>query len=318
MREVIQMKRKVLVIGGAGYIGTVLVPMLLREGMEVTVLDNFLFNQTVLMDSCVNPDFHLIRGDCRNESILEQAIKDQEFIIPLAAIVGAPLCDADETAAKTVNLGAIQTLLKLKKPEQKIIFACTNSGYGIGAGDAMCTEDSPLTPISLYGRTKIEAERHILEFDNTISFRFATVFGASPRMRLDLLVNDFVYRAVYDKAVIIFQGNFRRNYIHVRDAAGAVLHAINHFNSMKGLPYNCGLSSANLTKLELCAKIKEHIPSFVYLESQIGEDPDKRDYIVSNERLEKTGWSPKVTLDAGIGELIKAYTIIGRNDHSNV
>ena len=248
----------------------------------------------------------------------EKAIQGKDYIIALAAIVGAPLCDADEIAAKSVNYGAIETLLKIRKPEQKIIFACTNSGYGIGEPDSMCTEDSPLTPISIYGKTKVEAERIILQAGNSLSFRFATVFGASPRMRLDLLVNDFVYRAYYDKAVVIFQGNFRRNYIHVRDSAGAILHGINNFDLMKGNPYNCGLSSANLTKLQLCAKIKEHFPGFVYLEAPIGEDPDKRDYVVSNERLEKTGWMPKVDLDAGINELKKAYTIIGRNDYSKV
>jgi len=312
------MSKKVLVIGGAGYIGSVLVSILLKEGMEVTVLDNFLFDQTILMDSCLSGRFHVIRGDCRDADVVKKAAEGQEFIIPLAAIVGAPLCTADETAAKSVNLGAIETLLKLRAPEQKIIFACTNSGYGIGAPDAMCTEDSPLTPISLYGKTKVEAENLVLKSGNSLSFRFATVFGASPRMRLDLLVNDFVYRAIYDSALVIFQGNFRRNYIHVRDAAGAVLHAIDNFEKMKGLPYNCGLSSANLTKLELCAKIKEHFPKFVYMEAPIGEDPDKRDYVVSNERLEKTGWMPKVTLDAGIEELKKAYTIVGRNDYSRI
>jgi len=309
---------KVIVIGGAGYIGTVLVRMLLDEGMEVTVLDNFLFEQTVLLDCCLNNKFHVIRGDCRDEETVKNAIEGQDFIIPLAAIVGFPLCDADRTAAYTTNFESIKTLLKLRQSGQKIIFACTNSGYGIGLPNAMCTEDSPLTPISLYGRTKVDAEKIILDSGNSLSFRFATVFGASPRMRLDLLVNDFVYRAVFDKAVVIFQGNFRRNYVHIRDAAGAIIHGIKNFESLKGLPYNCGLSSANLTKLELCAKIKEHIPQFVYMEAPIGDDPDKRDYIVSNERLEKTGWSAKVSLDEGIEELKKAYVIAGKNDYSRI
>ena len=304
------MNVRVLVIGGAGYIGSVLVSMLLEEGMEVTVLDNFLFNQTVLLDSCLNEKFHIIRGDCRNEETVKKAIEGQDFIIPLAAIVGFPLCNADETAAITTNVGSIQVLIKLREPNQKIIFACTNSGYGIGEANAMCTEDSPLNPVSLYGRTKVDAEKIVLDSGNSLSFRFATVFGVSPRMRLDLLVNDFVHRAVFDRAVVVFQGNFRRNYIHVRDAAGAVIHGMKNFNKMKGIPYNCGLSSANLTKIELCKKIKEHIPNFVYLEAPIGEDPDKRDYVVSNERLETTGWCPNVNLDAGIEELKKAYTIV--------
>ena len=309
---------KVLVIGGAGYIGTVLVPMLLNEGMEVTVLDNFLFEQTVLLDCCLNNKFHVIRGDCRDEETVKSAIIGQDFIIPLAAIVGFPLCDADKIAAYTTNFESIKTLIKLRQSDQKIIFACTNSGYGIGEANAMCTEDSPLTPISLYGRTKVDAEKLILDSGNSLSFRFATVFGASSRMRLDLLVNDFVYRAVFDKAVVIFQGNYRRNYVHIRDAAGAIVYGIKNFDNMKGLPYNCGLSSANLTKLQLCAKIKEHIPQFVYMEAPIGEDPDKRDYIVSNERLEKTGWSAKVSLDEGIEELKKAYVVTGKNDYSRI
>ena len=189
---------------------------------------------------------------------------------------------------------------------------------GVGEGDDFCTEDSPLRPISLYGSSKVAAEKAVLETENSFSFRFATVFGASPRMRLDLLVNDFVYRAVYDRTAVVFEGNFKRNYIHVRDAAGAFLWGIQHFDEMKGRPYNCGLSSANLSKLELCAKIKEHIPGFVFLEAPIGEDIDKRDYIVSNERLEATGWRPQYTLDDGIEELKKVFTIIKNKTYSNI
>ena len=309
---------KILVTGGAGYIGSVLVPMLLQEGNEVTVLDNFLFNQSSLLDCCINPKFHIWRGDVRNENVMKKAIEGMDYIIPLAAIVGFPLCKSDETAAKTTNLEAIQLLLRLRKKEQRIIYPCTNSGYGVGENNKYCTEDSPLNPISLYGVTKTQAEKLVLESGNSLTFRFATVFGASPRMRMDLLVNDFVYRAVYDRTAVIFEGNFKRNYIHIRDAAGAFIFAMEHFDDMKGRAYNCGLSSANLSKLELCAKIKEHIPEFVYLEPPVGEDPDKRDYIVSNERLESTGWLPKYTLDDGIEELIKVYTMIKNKSYANI
>jgi nucleoside-diphosphate-sugar epimerase len=309
---------KVLITGGAGYIGSILTPLLLREGYNVTVLDSFFFWQATLLDSCIDKNFTIIRGDCRNEGLLKETLKDKDFIIPLAAIVGYPLCSADETAARTTNAGAIKTLLNLRNRGQKIIFPCTNSGYGTIEGNNFCTEDSPLKPISLYGKTKVEAEKLILETENTLSFRFATVFGASPRMRLDLLVNEFVYRAVRDKAVIVFEGSFKRNYIHIRDAANAILYAMKNFDKMKGLPYNCGLSTANLSKIELCQKIKEHLPDFTFLEAPFGEDPDKRNYLVSNERLEKTGWKPIFSLDDGIDELIKVFTIITHNNYSNV
>lgn len=309
---------KILVTGGAGYLGSVLVAMLLKEGHEVTVLDNFYFNQSTLMECCMDSKFRIVRGDARKEELMKELMADKDYIIPLAAMVGYPLCNADEIAAETTNLGAIKTLIKIRKAEQRIIFPCTNSGYGVGAGDKFCTEDTPMRPISLYGSTKTEAERLVLEAGNSLTLRLATVFGASARMRLDLLVNDFVYRAVFDRTTVIFEGKFKRNYIHIRDVAGAFIHAINNFDEMKGRPYNCGLSTANLSKLELCAKIKEHIPEFVYVEAPIGEDPDKRDYIVSNERLEATGWKPRYSLDDGIEELKKVYTIIKNKTYSNI
>lgn len=309
---------KILVTGGAGYIGSVLLPMLLEQGHEVTVLDNFFYEQASLVDLCIHPGFKIVRGDVRNRALVQELLQDQEFIIPLAAMVGFPLCKQDEVAAQTINQDAIEMLLELRGAGQKVIYPCTNSGYGAGHGDMFCTEETPMNPISLYGITKSNAEKAVLSAGNSLSFRFATVFGASPRMRTDLLVNDFVYRAIYDQTAVIFQGHFKRNYIHVRDAAGAFCHAIAHFDQMKGKPYNCGLSSANLSKIELCEKIKEHLPNFVYLEAPIGEDPDQRNYIVSNERLEATGWQPKYTLDDGIEELIKVYRILKKRQYSNI
>lgn len=309
---------KILVTGGAGYIGSVLVPMLLNEGHEVTVIDDFYYGQSTLLDVCLNPRFTIVRGDVRDENLMREQMKDKDYIIPLAAMVGFPLCEKDKTAAQTINFDAVKMITELRNKDQRIIYPCTNSGYGVGQGDSFCTEDTPMNPISLYGITKSNAEKAVLDAGNSLTFRFATVFGASPRMRIDLLVNDFVYRAVFDRTAVIFQGEFKRNYIHVRDAAGAFVFAINNFEKMEGKPYNCGLSSANLNKIELCEKIKEHIPGFVYLEAPVGEDPDKRDYIVSNERLEGCGWKPKYSLDDGIEELKKVYTIIKKNQYSNI
>ena len=295
---------RILVTGGAGYIGSVLTPMLLREGHEVTVLDSFLYRQTSLIDCCGNDAFRILRGDCRDEALVSRALDGQEIVIPLAAIVGFPACDNDRTAAKTVNQDAVEMLLRLKAPEQKVIFPCTNSGYGLGQGQTYCTEESPISPITLYGRTKMAAEAAVLASGNAVAFRFATLFGASARMRTDLLVNDFVYRAVFDRTLVVFEGTFMRNYLHVRDAANAFLFAIDHFDEMKGQTFNCGLSDANLSKLELCEKIKEHVPSFVYLQAPVGEDPDKRNYLISNEKIERLGYRTRYSLDFGIEELL--------------
>ena len=308
----------ILVTGGAGYIGSVLVPALLARGHHVTVLDNFYFNQLSLMDCCPNPNFTIIRGDARDEQTMKAAIQNMDYILPLAALVGFPLCDADKTAAQTTNQDAIEMLLKIREKEQRVIFPCTNSGYGAGDGDHFCTEQTPMNPISLYGITKVQAEKAVLEAGNSLTFRFATLFGASPRMRIDLLLNDFVYRAVYDRTAVIFEGNFKRNFLHIQDVVGAFIFAIDNFDRMKGLPYNCGLSTANISKLELCAKIKTHIPSFVYLEAPIGTDPDKRDYIVSNARLEAAGWKAQYSLDDGIEELKKVFTILKNKMYSNI
>jgi nucleoside-diphosphate-sugar epimerase len=213
---------------------------------------------------------------------------------------------------------AVKLLLSLRSARQRIVLPNTNSGYGIGEKGAFCTEDSPLRPISLYGRTKVEAEQAVLDAGNSVTFRLATVFGMSPRMRVDLLVNDFVYRALTDRAVVVFEGHAKRNYVHVRDVGRAFLHALANFERMKGQAYNVGLSDANLSKLELCDAIRKHLPGFVSLEAPIGEDPDKRDYIVSNEKIEKTGFRPQYGLHDGIKELIKGYTILRNTRYSNV
>ncbi|WP_337862771.1 SDR family oxidoreductase [Nitrososphaera sp.] len=312
------MKKSVLVTGGAGYIGSILTRVLLDEGYRVTVLDRFMWGQNSLLEYCAHPDFSVIRGDVRDEAVLKKALKGQDFVIHLAALVGAPLCDSDPLAATSTNLDASKLLLSLRSKDQKILFPCTNSGYGIGEKGKFCTEETPLRPISVYGITKVEAERAILDAGNSISFRLATVFGASPRMRVDLLVNDFVYRAMTDRFVVVFEGNFKRNYLHIRDVARVFLHGMKNFDKMNGEAYNVGLSDANLSKLELCERIKKHLPNFVYVESQVGKDPDKRDYIISNEKVEKTGFKPKYSLDMGIDELIKCYTIIRNSKYGNV
>jgi nucleoside-diphosphate-sugar epimerase len=225
---------------------------------------------------------------------------------------------SDPFAAVSINRDAVFKLVRLVHAGQKLVFPTSNSGYGVGAPDAFCTEESPLRPTSLYGRTKVEAERAVLECGNGVSLRLATVFGMSPRMRVDLLVNDFTYRAVSDRFVVVFEGHFRRNYIHVRDVARAFRHAIENYETMRGQPYNVGLSEANLSKLELCEAIQRHLPAFTYLEAPVGEDPDKRDYVVSNAKLEGTGFRPEWSLDDGIEELIRGYQMLRNSRYGNV
>jgi len=310
-------KPKILMTGGAGYIGSVLSRVLLERGHRVTVLDNFLYNQNSLLDCCPSPLFDIARGDCRDERILADLVPKHDIIIPLAAIVGGPICADDRVAATSTNLDAIRTLCRVAASSQAILFPVTNSGYGIGERGAHCTEESPLRPISLYGETKVEAERVVLGRGNAITFRLATVFGVSPRMRLDLLVNDFVYRALTDRAVVLFEAHFKRNYIHIRDVAKAFVYGIEKFETMKNRPYNVGLDDANLSKKELCEQIQRHVPQFVFFEAPIGRDPDQRDYIVSNARIASTGYRPDWTLDDGIRELLKAYRIVRRVAHAN-
>jgi nucleoside-diphosphate-sugar epimerase len=309
---------RVLITGGAGYIGSVLVPTFLDRGHHVTVLDNFSRGTTELAACCRFSTFDPVRGDARDERILDELVPKADVVIPLAALVGAPLCKEDPITAKTLNQDAVVALAKRVSHAQMVVYPTTNSGYGIGEADTFCTEETPLNPISLYGVTKVEAEAAVLERTQGVSLRLATVFGMSPRMRIDLLVNDFTWRAVTDRAVVIFEGHFKRNFIHIRDVVKGFEHAIANFDAMRGQAYNLGLSSANLSKLELCARIKDQVPQFVYLEAPIGEDPDKRDYIVSNDKLERTGWLPDWSLDDGIQELIRGYRMIRNSRYANV
>lgn len=291
---------------------------MLARGFHVTALDKFTRNDTVLAACCADPNFEPVRGDARDKELVHKLMAKADVIVPLAALVGAPLCKQDPIAATTTNLDAVRLVVEAASSSQILLYPTTNSGYGIGQKDQFCTEETPLNPISLYGTTKVDAERAVLDSGRGATLRLATVFGMAPRMRVDLLVNDFTYRAVTDRAVVLFEGHFKRNYIHVRDVTKAFLHALDNFGSMRGEAYNVGLSDANLSKVELCERIKLQVPGFVFLNAPIGEDPDKRDYIVSNEKIEATGWRPDHSLDAGIGELIRGYRMIRNTAFSNV
>jgi nucleoside-diphosphate-sugar epimerase len=309
---------QILITGGAGYLGSTMVRTLLDEGYAVRVVDSFLFDQDSLLDCCRHDRFEVVRGDARDEALLQRQLRDVDVVIPLAAIVGAPACDLDPVTARTLNLDAITTLLRLRSRQQLIVFPCTNSGYGVGEQGIFCTEETPLRPVSLYGRLKVEAEKQILDAGNSVTLRLATVFGVSPRLRLDLLVNDFTYRAFRDRAVVLFQADFKRNYVHVRDVAQAFLHAIRNAGRMSGQPYNFGLSDANLSKRELCELIREEVPDFHILESEVGSDPDKRNYIVSNARIEATGMRATIPVRQGVKELLKSFAIVRPNRFANV
>lgn len=304
----------ILVTGGAGYIGSILVPELLKDGHTVTVLDNFMYDQASLNHVCHKPNFNIKKGDVRVESDVLPLMKNADIIIPLAALVGAPLCDKDPIGAQTINKDAVFMMIDNLSKDQQVIMPTTNSAYGTGD---FCTEDSPLNPISRYAIDKVEVEKRLMDHSNTTSLRLATVFGMSPRMRIDLLVNDMTYRAVNDGFVVLFEAHFKRNYIHVRDVVQAFKMVI-HKKSMRGQIYNVGLSTANVSKRELCDRIKEFVPRFEIVEAEIGKDKDQRNYMVSNAKIEKQGFTPLYGLDMGIEELIKGFTMIKNRKYGNI
>lgn len=312
------MSYNILVTGGAGYLGSTMVPDLLQLGHKVTVLDSFMYKQASLNHVCHHPNFTVIKGDIRIESVMVPLLKKADIVIPLAALVGAPMCSQDPVGATTVNHDAIVLMLKLLSKQQMVLMPTTNSAYGTGDKNNFCTEESPLNPISLYAKEKVGIEKELMQRENAISFRLATVFGMSPRMRIDLLVNDFTYRAVHDRFVVLFESSFKRNYVHVRDVSRVFQHAIANFDKMKGQIYNVGLSDANVSKRELCESIQKQVPEFVFLDAPVGKDPDQRNYIVSNAKIEATGFKPMYSLDGGIGDLIKGYTMIKNTRFGNV
>lgn len=305
----------ILVTGGAGYIGSTLVPKLLSYGHNVEVIDNFMYGQTSLNQFCSDKRFNVVNGDVRSKSDMQPLLAKADIIIPLAAYVGAPLCNKDPVGASSTNKDAIYMMLDNISQEQLVIMPTTNSAYGTGE---YCDENSPLNPISLYAKDKVEVEKRLLDHPKSISYRLATVFGMSPRMRIDLLVNDFVHRAVKDGFVVLFESHFKRNYIHVQDVTSAFCHAIYNTNRMVNNVYNVGLSEANISKWELCEAIQKYVPNFTFVEAEVGKDPDQRNYIVSNDKLEATGFKPAVSLESGIEELVKGFRMINNRKYGNV
>lgn len=302
---------KILITGGAGYLGSVITGKILNAGHEVVVLDKLIFNQTSLLVYTSNPNFRFIHGDVRNESLLEKLCNEADAIIPLAAVVGFPACDAEPELAEEINYKQIFNIVRFTKDKnKKILYPNTNSGYGIGVGQTECTEESPLNPISIYGKTKCSAENLLKSETDAIIFRLATVFGVSSRMRTDLLVNDFTYKAITDKYIVVFEKNFKRNFIHVQDVANVFLFMLENYAEYSGEIFNVGLTTANLSKQELLEKIQDHVKNFAVSYNDYYEDPDKRDYIVSNAKIESTGWSPEWDIDRGIKELIMGYQMI--------
>ena len=309
---------KILVTGGAGYIGSVLVPNLLSQGHAVTVIDNFMYKQTSLASSIRNENLTLIFGDVRDEALMNQHLAKSDVVIPLAAIVGAPACDNDPVAAQSINKESILWLLKKLSKDQRIIMPTTNSAYGSGDKNNFCDESSPLNPLSLYARDKVTVEKELMQHPSATSFRLATVFGISPRMRMDLLVNNFTYRAITDGFVVVFEGHFKRNYIHVLDVVQAFNLAIANEKDFCGEIFNVGLSEANISKIELCREIQSIVPNFTYLEAALGKDPDQRNYVVSNDKIEKFGFRPSVSLGSGLQELVKGLKMFNHKPFTNI
>ena len=309
---------KILVTGGAGYLGSTMVPALLDAGHEVTVVDNFMFGQTSLNHVCHHPKFKVHKLDVRLKDKMLPLLKEAEVLIPVAGYVGAPLCAKDPIGAAAVNHEALLWMFDNVSKDQIILMPTTNSAYGTGDDNNFCDEESPLRPISQYALEKVEIEQRLMEHGNAISFRLATVFGMSPRMRIDLLVNDFTYRAVYDRFVVLFESHFKRNYIHVKDVTRVFMHGLDNFDKLKGEIFNVGLTEANVSKFELCQAIQKQLPDFIFPEAPLAKDPDQRNYIVSNAKIEGTGWKPEFSLDAGISDLIKGYTMIKNTRYGDV
>jgi len=311
---------KILITGASGYLGSVLIDYLLNNSNihidKIVAVDNLMYKQTTLLQYCNKSTFEFHKLDVQDYDKMLPLVKGVDVIIPLACIVGMPACKKYPQLTVATNQDAIVWLTTVTRPNQKIIFPTTNSGYGIGQEGIFCTEETPLNPISLYGTTKVEAEKALLSNGNAVTLRLATVFGVSSRMRLDLLVNDFVYKAYKDKYIVLFESHFKRNFIHIRDIAYTFEFVINNWDVMKGNVYNVGLSSANISKKELCQIIQKFIPEFYIAESEINEDIDKRNYIVSNDKLESLGWIPKISLEDGISELLKAYPIIESSNNN--
>ena len=309
---------RILVTGGAGYIGSMLVPKLLEEGHSVTVLDNFMYKQPSLAMYVRHKKLEIVYGDVRNKELVRNLINKAEVIIPLAAIVGAPACERDPVLSSSINKTSTIELFRMISKNQQLIMPTTNSAYGSGDENNLCDENSPLRPLSLYAKDKVEVEKELMQNQNATSFRLATVFGISPRMRLDLLVNNFAYRAVTDGFVVVFEGHFKRNYVHLLDVIQAFTLAIEKPESFRGEIFNVGLSSANISKIELCEEIQKIKPNFVFSEAALGKDPDQRNYIVSNKKIENLGFVPRITLQDGLAELLNNLRMFDVRPYTNI